>query len=187
MNHRHQPRLVCLVRTAPRIARACLGLATLASAVAFGPARADVDGQDWKGYPAVNCLSSSDNANILRSAKGQVGFGNQGPGTITVFCPVVRDVSEAGENRVTRVRVHFRNRNAKVDGRCEFSSRDSAGGTVDTKAVVAPFGEHELTIEGPIAASAWGSYVLSCQLPGLDGDSGLPSYIVSYRVDEKLP
>jgi hypothetical protein len=167
--------------------RTIFGAAVAAAAASFGPAYADVAGQDWKGYAAVNCLASSDGANIRRTSSGQSGFANQGSSTITVFCPVVRDVSEAGDDRVTRVRVHFRNRNAKVDGRCEFSSRDSSGMTVDTKSVVAPFGENELTIEGPIVATAWGSYVLSCQLPGLDADSGLPSYLVNYRVDEKLP
>ena len=86
---------------------------------------------------------------------------------------------------MTAVAVRFRNRNSKVDGRCEFSSRDINGMTHDTKSVVAPFGENTLTM-GPVNASNWGSYVLSCQLPGVDAATGLPSYIVNYRVDEKL-
>jgi hypothetical protein len=169
-----------------RFIRAVIGAAATAAGMGFGPAHADEPGQDWKGYAGVNCLSSNDSANVRRSAVNQIGFANHGTSTITVFCPVVRDVSEASDLRVTRIRVHFRNRNSKVDGRCEFSSRDSLGMNVDSKSVAAPFGEHTLTIEGPIKAETWGSYVLSCQLPGVDAETGLPSYIVNYRIDEKL-
>jgi hypothetical protein len=157
----------------------------IAASLSLGPVYADTPGRDWKGYAGVNCLPASPNHDIRRSAIGQIGFANHGTGTITVFCPVVRDVAEGGENRVAAVAVRMRNRSS-VDGRCEFSSRDINGMTHDTKSVVFPPGEFVKTM-GPINASNWGSYVLSCQLPGLHPTTKLPSYIVNYRVDEDLP
>jgi hypothetical protein len=139
---------------------------------------------DWKGYAGVNCLSQDDAAPVRRSATNQTALSNTGTNTITVFCPIVRDVEAAGSGRVIAVAVRFRNRNPGVNGSCEFSSHDQSGYKVDTQTLVAPFGETTLSFAAQ-DAQAWGSYALSCQLPGRDPASGLQSYIVNYRVDEK--
>jgi hypothetical protein len=167
-------------------AGAVLNLAVLATVTSIGPAQADVAGQDWKGYAGVNCMSSDNTAAIRRSAVLQTALANTGTSTITVFCPVVRDESVGGTNRVAAVAVRFRNRNASVMGRCEFSSHDQSGTKIASKSAAAPFGETTLQL-GPLNAHNWGSYVLSCQLPGRDPSTGLQSYIVNYRVDETLP
>ena len=79
-----------------KIIRNVIGATAVAASVSFSPAHADVAGQDWKGYAGVNCLSSNDSANVRRSAVNQIAFANHGTSTITVFCPVVRDVSAGG-------------------------------------------------------------------------------------------
>lgn len=160
--------------------------AALAGAASITPAHADVTGQDWKGYAGVNCLSQTNTQAVRRSAVNQAALANTGTSTVTVFCPVVRDVSAGGDLRVAAVAVRVRNRNSAVAGRCEFSSHDIAGLKIDSKSAVAPFGETTLQL-GPVDAGTWGSYVLSCQLPGRDAATGLQSYIVNYRVDETLP
>jgi len=166
------------------LCRASSALA-LAGAASIGPAHADASGQDWKGYAGVNCMGQNNNAAIRRSAINQTALANTGTSTITVFCPVVRDVSAGGDNRVSAVAVRFRNRNSAVNGRCEFSSHDINGTRIDSRSAVAPFGETVLQL-GPVDAHNWGSYVLSCQVPGRDAATNLQSYIVNYRVDEAL-
>lgn len=174
-------------RTPRRLGAHCMALsaAALATAAAVGPAHADVAGQDWKGYAGVNCLPQSPNDAIRRSAINQTAMANTGTSTITVFCPVVRDESAGGDNRVSAVALRFRNRNAGVSGRCEFASFNIDGLQIDAKSAVAPFGETTLQL-GPVNAHNWGSYVISCQVPGRDPATGLQSYIVNYRVDEKV-
>ena len=54
-----------------------------------------------------------------------------------------------------------------------------------TRSAPAPFGDTFLQL-GPVNANNWGSYVLSCELPGRNAADGLQSYIVNYRVDETL-
>ena len=139
---------------------------------------------DWKGYAGVNCMAQSNSDPMRRSAVNQTAFANTSTGLVTVFCPVVRDVWEGGDNRVSAVAVRFRNRNSAVTGRCEFSSHDQSGYKIATQTLAAPFGETTLNF-GPMAAESWGSYVLTCLLPGRDPASGLQSYIVNYRVDEQ--
>jgi hypothetical protein len=156
------------------------------AAIGGGAAAADVAGRDWKGYAGVNCMTQEDVGLIRRSAENQIAFSNLGTSTLLVFCPVVRDDPGAGNPRVAGVAVRFRNRNAAVTGRCEFSSHDQNGLKIDTKSAVAPFGETTLQL-GPLNGASWGSYVLQCQLPGRDSVTGLPSYIVNYRVDEVSP
>ena len=172
--------------TSLRTRRLCQVLGLAAAAAAIGPAQADVAGQDWKGYTGVNCLPESPNAPIRRSAGGVTAIANTGTSTITVYCPVVRDESVGGDNRVAAVAVRFRNRNAAVTGRCEFSSVDQTGAKIASKAAVAPFGETTLQL-GPVNAHNWGGYLLICQLPGRDATTNLQSYIVNYRVEESLP
>lgn len=139
---------------------------------------------DWKGYAGVNCLSQDDAASVRRSAVNQTALANTGTSAVTVFCPIVRDVEGKGEGRVIAVAVRFRNRNPGVSGSCEFSSHDQSGYKIATQTLPAPFGEPTLSF-GPMAAESWGSYVLTCLLPGRDPTSGLQSYIVNYRVDEQ--
>jgi hypothetical protein len=169
-----------------RIRALCRASSALALAGAASiSAHADYPGQDWKGYSGVNCMGQSNNTAVRRSAINQSALANTGTSTITVFCPVVRDVAEGGNNRVSAVAVRFRNRNSAVDGRCEFSSHNIHGIKIDSKSAVAPFGETTLQL-GPVDAHNWGSYVLSCQVPGRDASTNLQSYIVNYRVDEAL-
>ena len=118
------------------LCRASSALA-LAGAASIGPAHA-VGGQDWKGYAGVNCIAQSNNDPLRRSAVNQTALANTGTSTITVFCPVVRDVAEGGDNRVSAVTVHMRNRNTAVSGRCEFSSHDINGLKIDSKSAVIP-------------------------------------------------
>ena len=177
MSHSTNRRIRALCRASSALA--------LAGAALIGPAHADADNQDWKGYAGVNCMAQSNNDSIRRSAVNQAAFANTGTSTITVFCPVVRDVAEGGDNRVSAVAVRFRNRNSAMTGRCEFSSHDINGLKIDSKSAVAPFGETTLKL-GPVNAHNWGSYVLSCQVPGRDAATNLQSYIVNYRVDEAL-
>jgi len=167
------------------LCRASSALA-LAGAASIGPAHADAIGQDWKGYSGVNCMGQSNNDPIRRSAINQTAFANTGTSTITVFCPVVRDVAEGGNNRVSAVAVRFRNRNSAVAGRCEFSSHDINGFKIDSRSAVIPPNNDVVVPLGPVNAHNWGSYVLSCQVPGRDAATNLQSYIVNYRVDEAL-
>jgi len=176
MSHSTNQRIRALCRASSALA--------LAGAASIG-AHADAVGQDWKGYAGVNCMGQSNNTPVRRSAVNQTALANTGTSTITVFCPVVRDVSAGGDNRVSAVAVRFRNRNSAVNGRCEFSSHDINGIRIDSKSAVAPFGETTLQL-GPVDAHNWGSYVLSCQVPGRDAATNLQSYIVNYRVDEHL-
>ena len=157
-----------------------LPIALLAAVAPIGTAHAV---QDWKGYAGVNCMSQDNTAPIRRSAVLQTALANTGTSTITVFCPVVRDEPVGGDNKVAAVAVRVRNRNSTVTGSCEFSSHDITGTRIDSKSAPAPFGETTLQL-GPVNAHNWGSYVLTCQLPGRDVASGLQSYIVNYRIEE---
>jgi hypothetical protein len=167
-----------------------LGKLTVCSAIIGGfvvaPSYADSPGRDWKGYSAVGCLSSGDASSVHRSVTDvSTSFGNLGTSTMTVHCPVVRDEAEGGNNRVAAVRVYLRNRNSSADAKCEFSSRTITGEKFDSASGLVPRGSGYGTIDlGPVNASNWGSYTLTCQLPGRDPTSNLPSYIVNYRVDE---
>lgn len=163
----------------PRRLLPALALALLASAGGALPVHA----ADWKGYAGVNCLPQNPTDSVRRSAVANPAIANTGAGVLTVYCPVVRDEEVGSPTRVSAVRIRFNNRNSAVNGSCEFASFDIDGTKVDSKSVVAPFGLHTLTM-GPVAAHNWGSYVLSCQIPGRDASSNLQSYILSYRVDE---
>jgi hypothetical protein len=171
--------------TNQRIGASALCAVALAAAASINPAHAELGDADWKGYAGVNCMSQSNTDAIRRSAVNQTALANTGTGPTTVFCPVVRDEATGGDNRVVAVAVRFRNRNSTVSGSCEFSSFNQDGNKIDTKSAVAPFGETTLQL-GPLNAHNWGSYVLACQLPGRDPATNLQSYIVNYRVDEKL-
>lgn len=161
-----------------------LGIAFGASVAATG-ANADAAGQDWKGYSAVGCLAQSDGANVRRSASGDSALANMGTSTVSVFCPVVRDVSAGGPNRVSAVAVRVRNRHATQALRCDFSARDINGATFAIRTASAPPGAGYMTLQlGPVNASNWGSYVLICQIPGRNPADNLVSYVVNYRVDE---
>jgi hypothetical protein len=163
-----------------------LGIALGASVAATG-ANADAAGQDWKGYSAVGCLATSDGANVRRSSAGDSAISNMGTSTISVFCPVVRDVSAGGPNRVSAVAVRVRNRHATQSLRCDFSVRDINGRTFAVDTASAPPGADYRVLQlGPLNASNWGSYVLICQIPGRNPADNFPSYIVNYRVDEAL-
>jgi len=165
-------RAVCRVSTALALAGAAL----------IGPAQAATD---WKGYAGVNCMAQSNTDPMRRSAVNQTSLAHTGTSLVTVFCPVVRDVWEGGNSRVSAVAVGFRNRNSTVAGRCEFSSHDITGMKIDSKSAVAPPGSDYTVLQlGPVDAHNWGTYVLSCQVPGRDAISNLQSYIVNYRVDE---
>jgi hypothetical protein len=168
------------MKTLTRIAAA----AAIASGAAGAATAGDAPGQDWKGYAGVNCLPQSNNDPVRRSAVAQTAFSNTGTSTITVFCPVVRDDPVGGPARVTST-VLMRNRSA-ISGSCEFSSHDIEGRKVDTKTAVIPPGEVPTSI-GPLNTTNWGSYVLQCALPGRHPTTGLQSYIVNYRIDEKSP
>lgn len=161
-----------------------LGIALGASVAATG-VHADAAGQDWKGYSAVGCLSTNDSANVRRSAGGDSAIANMGTSTISVFCPVVRDVSAGGPNRVSAVAVRVRNRHATLALRCDFSARDIDGKTFAVRTASAKPGAGYVTLQlGPVNASNWGSYVLICQIPGRNPADNLESYVVNYRVDE---
>lgn len=158
-----------------------LGIALGASVVATGANAA----QDWKGYSAVGCLAQSDGANVRRSASGDSALANMGTSTVSVFCPVVRDVSAGGPNRVSAVAVRVRNRHATLALRCDFSARDINGATFAVRTASAPPGAGYMTLQlGPVNTSNWGSFVLICQIPGRNPADNLASYLVNYRVDE---
>lgn len=160
---------------------------SLAAALAtclLAPAWAEVPGQDWKGYTGLSCLSQNPSDNLRRSAVNHPAIANQGAGQTTVYCPVVRDESAGGPNRVAAVAVRVVNRHPTLALRCDFASHDQTGAKVDAKTASVPQGEHTLQL-GPVNAHNWGSYSLLCQLPGVPA-GGLPSYIVNYRVDETV-
>lgn len=143
--------------------------------------------QNWKGYTAVNCQPQSNNSDIRRSAVGTPALSNTGTSATTVYCPVVRDVPQGGENRVLLVRAYVRNRSSVAALRCEFRSHDINGNPHDSAVAVAPPSSDFMTLDmGPVDASNWGSYLLTCQLPGRDPVTNLQSYIINYRVDETL-
>ncbi|HSW23497.1 MAG TPA: hypothetical protein VLJ62_12065 [Burkholderiaceae bacterium] len=174
MSHSTNQRIRALCRASSALA--------LAGAASIGPAHAT----DWKGYAGVNCLAQTNNHAVRRSAVNHAALANTGTSMITVFCPVVRDVAEGGNNRVIAVRVLMRNRNSSVAGRCEFSSHNINGIKIDSRSAVVPPNSFDPVDLGPVDAHNWGSYVLSCQLPGRDAATNLQSYIVNYRVDEAL-
>jgi len=168
----------------PTLLRAASALAATMALMAMAPAaHADAAGRDWKGYNGVGCLPTSENSDIRRSAAGVPSIANDGTTATTVYCPVVRDVSAGGKDRVAVVAVRFRNRNASSNGTCLFKSYDINGKLVDSNTANAPYGETVLQL-GPVNANNWGSYVLMCQIPGKDAKTGLSSYLINYRVDE---
>lgn len=155
--------------------------------LSFNTAYADATNQDWKGYAGVNCLPQSNNSEIRRSAVAHPAFANTGASADSVFCPVVRDVSEGAPNRVTEVRLRVRNRGVTPLS-CEFRSWDINGGLVASATAAAAAGSDFQTLTMgpvPVSASNWGSYTLICQLPGRHPSTSLPSYIINYRVDER--
>lgn len=150
-------------------------------------AHADAPGQDWKGYAGVSCLPSSENADIRRGVSGSgPAFANMGARTTTAYCPIVRDVSEGGPNRLELVRVRVRDRHPQFNVRCQLRSHSINGTVVDfDETSTVGTGIQTLSM-GPLDANNWGSYTLICSLPGRgeQPDQHLPSYIINYRVDE---
>jgi hypothetical protein len=165
-----------------------LGTATVA-ALSFNTANADWPGQDWKGYSAVNCVPANENStvSISRSVSGSsVAISNTGTTPVSVFCPIVRDVSEGGTDRVNAVRILVSDRNSTAAIRCSFSSHGQNGVMVDSASDTSVGGLDTLKMDG-INANNWGSYALICQIPGRDPKTNLQSYLINYRVDETLP
>lgn len=165
-----------------------LSAAAAASAGLFSAAPAAAS--DWKGYAGVNCLSQNNTDAVRRSAVGQPALANSGTSTLTVYCPVVRDVEVGGDNRVKAVAVRVRNRHSTGNITCEFSSFNQDGVKIDTKTGVLPPDPVDHDVEddirlGPLNAHNWGSYVLLCQLPGRHATNNLQSYLINYRVDEE--
>ena len=154
----------------------------------YATAYADAVGHDWKGYAGVNCLPSSDSATYRRSVSGvSTAFSNSGSSAMSVYCPVVRDEAAGGNNRVLAVSVLLRNRHSTSDVRCEFSSHAIDGVKFDSDTAICPSNGSDNTCTlsmGPINTSNWGSYALTCSLPGRNPVTNLQSYIVNYRVDE---
>lgn len=180
-------------RSKTSLAASLLGAAPTAALVAVGaltlsaPTHADAQGQDWKGYAGVNCVGQSHNTTLRRSGVSTPALSNTGTSTVHVFCPVVRDEWAGGDNRVSAVAMRVRNRNSLLPLTCEFSSHNINGVKIAKKTAVAPAGSGELTLQlGPMNAHNWGSYMLQCSLPGRDPVTGLQSYIINYRVDEKI-
>lgn len=158
-----------------------LGTATM-TVLSFNTAYA---AQDWKGYSAVNCVPANENSTTLRrSVSGSsVAISNTGTSSVSVFCPIVRDVAEGGPDRVNAVRIFVRDRNQTAAIRCDFSSHSQNGAMVDSASDTSVNGFDTLAMDG-INANNWGSYALICQIPGRDPVTNEQSYLINYRVDE---
>ncbi|MEQ1559574.1 MAG: hypothetical protein ABL933_11635 [Methyloglobulus sp.] len=136
----------------------------------------------------MNCVPTNENSavSLSRSVSGSsVAISNTGITPVSVFCPIVRDVSEGGTDRVKAVRILVNDRNPTAAIRCNFSSHDQNGVMVDSASDASVGGVETLTMDG-INASTWGSYALICQIPGRNPVTNLQSYLINYRVDETL-
>ena len=162
-----------------------LGAACAASIAALGllaPTLASA-ATDWKGYSGLGCLSQNPSDNVRRSAANHPALANMGAGATTVYCPVVRDTAEGGPGKVAEVAVLVENRHPSVPLRCDFASHNQAGDKIDSKTASVPMGRHTIRM-GPLDTHNWGHFSLLCQLPGASPTTGLPSYVINYRVDE---
>lgn len=158
-----------------RLAGAKAAIVVLATPLLMATAHAE-----WKGYPGSSCYPANDSADVYRSVTGG-GISNSGSSSINVFCPVVRDISAGGVDRVQQARVTFSDRNEFENFTCTLRSRTQEGGLVDSKSVTRATSPIRIR---NVDASNWGSYTLVCRIPGRSPWTNLQSYIISYALEE---
>ena len=168
-----------------RVSRSCLSIARLAGAkaaiaVIATPLLMATAHAEWKGYPGSSCYPANDSENVYRSVTGG-SISNPGSSSINVFCPVVRDISAGGVNRVQQARVTFSDRHEFENFTCTLRSRTQEGSLVDSKSVTRATSPIRIR---NVDASNWGSYTLVCRIPGRSPWTNLQSYIISYALEE---
>ena len=145
-------------------------------------AQADPLGEDLKGYPGSDCLAQSQADDVRRTLNGSVE-NYQNAATI-VYCPVVRDVSDLGNNRVTGVRVYITDNHPADDVWCRLNVLNPDGSLFAWDIEFGAGIGNQILNLGPIDASAFGNYVLSCGLPGAVGFDR--SSVRTYALSERL-
>lgn len=159
--------------SAGRIAGAALALALLTAAL---PAAAE-----WKGYPGLNCMSSSGAIDVRRSLTGAANWHNS---PTIIYCPVVRDLEAGKPNGIERINVRVFDNHSTQNGWCRAVSRTLSGGVHDWQhRDYGGFAQSStLTFEN-VDTSNWGNIALYCSVPAADG--ARKSFIRSYAVEEQ--
>lgn len=167
-----------------KVKQLTFGIVLVVTSAIIGLAQADLleTTNDWKGYAGTVCHARSGSIDVRRSGDGRLANFQNTPST--VYCPVVRDVAEGGNNRVMQARVRLFNNNSNVGGFCRLVSRNISGGTFAFDHFAWTPGIKNVTATlGPLNASNWGSYMIYCSIPGVDG--ARKSFIRSVSLDER--
>jgi len=132
---------------------------------------------DWKGYAGANCMQQNQNVGNFR--RTSYGYINDNADARMVICPVVRDIAAGGDNRITAARVTL---TSTGNSYCRLYSRTRSGNYFATQFRNFGAGDPVDVTFNNLDASNWGSYTISCRIPGVDGITR--SYVRSYAVDE---
>ncbi|MDH5545069.1 MAG: hypothetical protein OEZ43_05715 [Gammaproteobacteria bacterium] len=132
-----------------------------------------------KSYAGIACDATSNFSEVLKATNGNIE--NRQTSSVTVICPIVRDVHATG-NRVKAV-VNVRNMHATGNIACWLWSRNQDGAYVSQAyATTAGTGNTTLTL-GYINGELTGDYFFRCNIPGRYNNSS--SLIRNYYVLEE--
>lgn len=137
---------------------------------------------DGKSYPGSMCQVAGSNQHLYYgSYSSGATLANRTSSQRTVICPFVRDhVYEPWKNVTVRVR----DRHDRLNVSCEVWAYDVDGQSVWVSPTLTSVGtgSQTLTFGAGLAESGWGTFVLSCTLPPMQGN--VPTYVASYQIRE---
>lgn len=147
---------------------------------------------DAKTLPGAACQpNASSPTAFYRGSNGMLI--NDSTSTLTVICPIVRDVMAAGSSGISTAQIYVvDNNNATGDPRvsCTLESRSTSAGLIETQtdnsAAGASPNAQVLDNYAGLSSSADGFYYFRCTIPGNQtvGTTVNRSGIVMYRVAE---
>ncbi len=147
---------------------------------------------DAKTLPGAACQPNSSSPTAFYIGSNGVLFNNS-TSTLTVICPIVRDVMAAGSSGISNAQIYVvDNNNATGDPRvtCTLESRSTSAGVneaqTENSAAGASPNVQVLDNYADLSSSGDGFYYFRCDIPGNQtvGTTINRSGIVMYRVSE---
>jgi hypothetical protein len=134
---------------------------------------------DVKSYPGYACLTHE--TTVVRSGSAMI---NTDTASHAVACPAARELISRDVKKVVVVVI---DQSPTANVSCILSMKTPEGVETDSQTLTSTgSGSSTQTLTfGPLTSTDQGHLQLYCTLPGTNG--GLPSSVVSYRVNEDTP